>query len=209
MIVTIAHNKGGVGKSTLTLNLGTLLNPDIIIDQDTHQSLIILNELREKNPLPVQACKTRDKMIEVLKQSDEGRTILIDCGGFDSDLNRLAVAAADMVIVPANDDTTELIGLRHFNQILADLSQELGQHIMGHVLFNRVHPSRKKFDDIERFLENAEHMIRLDSVIPRRKQFPDALTHGLGVIEHKATKYSDAAREIKRLAIEIEHRTTQ
>ena len=206
MIIAIAHNKGGVGKTTLSLNIAAILKPDVIVDQDTHQSLVILNQLRDGEPLPVITSDSRNHLIEMLKQSDEGKTVLIDCGGFDSDVNRLAVAAADLVIVPANDDTTELIGLRHFNQVLEELSKEMDSHITGHVLFNRVHPNRRKFEDVEDFLSNADHMTRLDTIIPRRKQYPSALAYGLGVTEHKATKYSDAAREMNRLIDEIKHR---
>lgn len=205
MIITIAHNKGGVGKTTLALNLASLLKPDVIVDQDTHQSLVILNRLRDE-ALPVVTCSSRTDLMAILRQSDQGKTILIDCGGFDSNVNRLAVAAADLVIVPANDDTTELIGLRHFNQVLAELSKEMGSHITGHVLFNRVHPNRRKFEDVEAFLANAEHMKRLDTIIPRRKHYPDALANGAGVTEYKATKYSDAAREMVRLVDEIKAR---
>ncbi|SGZ07752.1 Putative uncharacterized protein [Moritella viscosa] len=203
MIIAIAHNKGGVGKTTLSLNIAAILKPDIIIDQDTHQSLVILNQLRDGTPLPVVTCNSRNKLIELLKKSNDNRHILIDCGGFDSDVNRLAVAAADMVIVPANDDTTELIGLRHFNQVLAEISAEMDDKIIAHVLFNRVHPNRKRFDDVEVFLDNAEHMTRLDTIIARRKQYPDAVAQGLGVTEYKATKHSAAAREIEQLVKEI------
>ncbi|PSW53051.1 ParA family protein [Photobacterium leiognathi] len=202
MIISVAHQKGGVGKTTLTLSLQAVLNPDIIIDQDLHQSLIILNQLRDE-PLPVHRCESRDQLIKLLKQSDQGKTILIDCGGFDSDINRLAVAASDLVIVPANDDVTELIGLRHFNQVLTELSAEMGQHITAHVLFNRVHPNRKKFDDVDAFLSHSDHMRRLNSIIPTRKDFKTATAMGLGVSECKQTKYSDACREIKQLGDEI------
>lgn len=205
MIISVAHQKGGVGKTTLTLSLQAVLNPDIIIDQDLHQSLIILNQLRDE-ALPIHHCETRDQLIDLLKQSDMGKTILIDCGGFDSDINRLAVAASDLVIVPANDDVTELIGLRHFNQVLTELSAEMGQHITANVLFNRVHPNRKKFADVDAFLANADHMTRFDAIIPMRKEYKLATAKGMGVTECKTTKYSDAAREIKRLGEEIKQR---
>ncbi|EPR5147742.1 ParA family protein [Vibrio alginolyticus] len=208
MIIAIAHNKGGVGKTTVTLNLAAILKPDVIVDQDTHQSLVIINKLRGDGQLPIHTCDSRASLIELLKQSDDGKTVLIDCGGFDSDVNRLAVAAADLVIVPANDDTTELIGLRRFDEVLAEISKEMDSHITAHVLFNRVHPNRRKFNDVEDFLKNASHMSRLDTIIPTRKQYPLAVANGLGVVEHKATKYSDAAREMKRLAEEIQNKAS-
>ncbi|EIE1227678.1 ParA family protein [Vibrio vulnificus] len=203
MIITIGHNKGGVGKSTIALNLAAVLKPDIIIDQDAHQSIAILNRLRATPLNVIAGHTTRAELIEQIKQADDGKIILIDCGGFDSALNRLAVAAADIVIVPASDDTTELIGLRNFDTVLAEISKEMDTHIEAYVLCNKVHPNRKKFDEIDEFLQKAVHMKRLNSVIPRRGQFTEAIKHGLGVVEHKATKYSTASREIKALADEI------
>jgi chromosome partitioning protein len=204
MIIAIAHNKGGVGKTTLALNLAALLKPDIIIDQDTHQSLAIINNLRPADKrLPITVCNDRSTLISYLKESEKGKKILIDCGGFDSDLNRLAVAAATAVLIPANDDTTELIGLRRFDTVLAEISQEMDKHVTGHVILNRVHPQRRKFDQIDEFLQNANHMTRLKTTIARRKAYPDAIHHGLAVVEHQATKYGDGATEMRKVAQEI------
>ncbi|WP_412497261.1 ParA family protein [Vibrio fluvialis] len=203
MIIAVAHNKGGVGKSTIAVNIAAVLKPDVIIDQDTHQSIMVINQLRKTAPFQVVTSKSKAELINHLKQSDHGKTILIDCGGFDSDLNRIAIAAADLVIIPANDDTTELIGLRNFEDVLAQVSKEMDKHIVGHVLFNRVHPNRKRFDSVESFLSNAKHMTRLETIIPRYQHFPDAIAHGLGVVEMKATKYSTASRRVQKLVTEI------
>lgn len=203
-IIAVAHQKGGVGKTTVIVNVAAEVNPDVLIDLDAHRSLVIINSLRgEGNLMPVVTCESKGDLIKHLKKSGEGKTVLIDCGGFDSELNRLAIAAADLVIVPANDDTTELIGLRHFNTVLGDVSREMNAHITGRVLFNRVHPSRTKFDSIESFLDNAKHLQRLDSVIPRLQAYPDAIGHGLGVTECKKTKYGTAASKMKKLVEEI------
>jgi chromosome partitioning protein len=205
MIYTIAHNKGGVGKTTLTLNLAAAMRPDSIIDLDTHQSLAILNQLRpEASRLPVHLCNTRQELVAQLRQSERGSTILVDCGGFDSDLTRMAVAAADVVLVPVKDDLPELIGLRRFDDVLSELSQEMEQHIHGHVLFNRIHPSRTRFDDVERFLSEARHLGRLNSTIAARKAYPSALAKGLGVTEDRASRYGDAGQEMRRLVSELE-----
>ncbi|MCG6268280.1 ParA family protein [Vibrio furnissii] len=207
MIIAVGHNKGGVGKSTIALNIAAVIRPDIVIDQDTHQSIVVLNQLRESDPFNVVTIDNRNTLIDYLKQSDQGKTILVDCGGFDSDLNRMAIAAADLVIIPANDDTTELIGLRNFETVLAQISQEMDTHITGHVLFNRVHPNRRRFDAVEDFLSNAQHMTRLETIIPRYQQIPDAIAYGLGVTEMKATKYSTASRKIQNLVTEVKQLT--
>lgn len=204
MIIVLAHNKGGVGKTTTALNLTEILKPDIVIDQDAHSNLVTLNGFREPSAqFNVLSGLSKSELIEQLKQSEQGKLILVDCGGFDSELNRIAVALSDLVIVPANDDITEVIGLKSFDKTLKEISAEMGVNINGRVLFTRVHPRRKKFDDVESFLNNSEHLSRLITTLAARKDYPLAAIDGMGVFAHPKTKYSDAAREIKALAIEV------
>ena len=202
MIISLAHNKGGVGKTTTALNLIPVLKPDVIIDQDAHSGLEVLNQLREQ-PFNVITCDNKKELINILKTSEQGKMILIDCGGFDSDLNRIAIAASDLIIVPANDDVTELIGLKSFDKVLADLSKNFKKELTGHVLYTRAHPSRKNFDYIDEYLSKSNYLKRLNSIISHRKTFEIAKRDGLGVVEHKKTKYGDSAKEIKVLAKEI------
>jgi len=204
MIIVLAHNKGGVGKTTTALNLTEILKPDIVIDQDAHSNLVTLNSFRDEGTqFNVKAGLSKSELIEQLKQTEQGKLILVDCGGFDSELNRIAVALSDLVIVPANDDITEVIGLKSFDKTLSEISKEMGTNINGRVLFTRVHPRRKKFDDVESFLNNAEHLSRLNTTIPTRKDYGKAALDGMGVTAHPKTRYSDAARDIKALAEEV------
>ena len=202
MIIVVAHNKGGVGKTSISLNLAATLKPSLIIDQDLHQGLAIINQLRDKQ-LPVITCETKVELINALKQSDSSNDVLVDCGGFDSNLNRISIAAADLVIVPANGDITEKIGLRRFDEMLIQLSEDMEQHIRVHVLFNRVHHAKRNFGEIENFISSSKHMTRLNTVIPFRKVYPMAMEEGLSVVEYPPTKQSSAAQEVKALAKEV------
>lgn len=203
MIIAIAHNKGGVGKTTNTLNLAEALKPSYLIDQDVHRPLTAINNLRsDKNRFVVKSFETKVDLIATLQQA-ENDLVLADCGGFDSELNRIMIAASDLVIVPANDDLTELIGLQQFDGILAQISHQMEKNIQAKVLFCRTQPGRRNFSDVEEFLNHAQHLSRLDSVLPRRKTFPNALAKGYGVLGLSNTKYSDAGMEVKALANEI------
>lgn len=209
MIIAIAHNKGGVGKTTLAINLADGLKPDLVIDQDIHKSISVLNGIRPKHQkLPVVHAETQAELISYLQQSDEGKTILIDCGGFDSDTNRLATAAADLVIVPANDDVTELIGLQSFDQVLSEISRNMGKHIHAKVVMCKTHPARSNFREMNNFLEKAQHLSRLNSIIPRRKDYPEAMFKGLGVLGIPAKKYGEAAKDMNDLITEIKELIT-
>ncbi len=56
-----------------------------------------------------------------MKNSNE--LILIDSGGFDSDLNRIAIIGADLVITPVSNNLIEIYGLEAFKKILQELKE--------------------------------------------------------------------------------------
>jgi len=206
-IIVIAHEKGGCGKTTTSLNLVEVLKPDLIIDRDAHNNLSFINNIRsDDDQLNIVTPEHKADLIAALRQSEQGKLVFVDCGGFDSDLNRIAIASADLVITPANDDLPELIGLKHFNNTLAEISEEMNTHINTHVLWSRVHHSRTNFSDADSFLSNAQHLKRLTSTMPMRKIYPDTMKkHGLGVVAHTSSKYGAAARDMKALKTEITH----
>ncbi len=198
MIISIAHHKGGVGKTTLALNLAATLKPEVIIDLDMHDTLTTLNQLRDI-PLPLVKCDSKN-FIEVL---DQDKLILIDCGGYDGEIIQKAIALSDLVIVPVNDEINELIGVAKFDHLLADLSAQIGSPINAFILPYRIHHATKKVDSIAEFAEKSKSFKKLNSVIRARKTYANASSFGCSVVEHPSTKYTDAAREMASLAKEI------
>lgn len=203
-IIVLAHQKGGVGKTTTALNLVEIMKPDIIIDQDTHEGIAFLNEFRaEDNKLNVISGLNKKTMSDTLRQSEQDKTILVDCGGFDSEVNRVAISLADVLLVPTNDDIKEVRGLKKFNQTLVEISEDMGFEQIGHIFITRSHPNRKRFDDLEDYVNNSSHLKMLNTRIPTSKWHNEAQSDGLGVTAHKNTRNRDAARQVKALAAEI------
>lgn len=205
MIIVVAHNKGGVGKTTTSFNLIFKICPDFVFDQDIHRGISILASLRDE-PMPCEVKTYNDKrqMLVALKEAHEAdKTVLVDCGGFDSDITRAAIAVADLVIVPAADTPTERIGLSLFDRTLSEISQEIGKDIQAHLLICKTHPNKKRFPKLDAVLAQTKHLRRFETVIGFRADHYECHETGNGVTEKITTRHTAAGKEVTALAEEI------
>ena len=205
-IITIAHQKGGVGKSTIALNLAVELNKKYdlkVIDLDYQKSITIFNETRkEKNlkPLNIIHIENQKELIDVLKNNNE--LILIDSGGFDSDLNRIAIVGADLIITPVSNNLIEIYGLEAFKKILQEL-KEIEPEIKSYILLNNIDPkATKAIKELKKYIQkNEEYFSLFDIVLRRRADFAKSFEKGKNVIE--MDKKSKASKELKKLIKDI------
>lgn len=207
-IYAVAHNKGGAGKTTSSVHILGELDIDEVLDLDVHTGISVINTLRpDDKKWSVTVVKTKEDLLKTLEKFDaEGKNVFIDCGGFDSDLSRTAVAVADVVIVPANDSVTEQIGLVTFDQVLDDVSKQMGIDLQTHLLLCKTHPNQKNFAKLDDVLSNMKHIKKLESKLPWRTGahgFQDSLSFGLGITEIKHGRSSTAGREVIALVKEL------
>ena len=131
----------------------------------------------------------------------EEKHIIIDVGGFDSNLNRTAIYISDIIITPAVDRVTEIAGLYKFHQIVTELSEKMDVDIRANVLLNDISPSARDFSVIEEMIDNLNHFELMESAVAHRADFYKAMEEGKGITEIK--KPTKAKKEIKTLIREI------
>lgn len=207
-IYAIAHHKGGAGKTTATVHIQGELKTDEVIDLDVHTGISVINSLRpDDKKWSVTVIKNREVLLSTLEKFDaEGKDVFIDCGGFDSDLSRTAVAVADVIIVPANDSVTEQIGLATFEETLSDISKQLGRDIKTHLLLCKTTPNKKHFPNLEDGLSKMKHISLMKSKLSWRTGthgFQDSLWLGMGITEIRHGRTSAAGKEVIALVKEI------
>lgn len=203
--IAIAHNKGGTGKTTTAVQLADAIGIHRIADIDIHKGLSVINNLRSENiKWEITDTSTKEKLADSIALNDKLGSLLIDCGGFDSEMTRVAIALADLVITPANDDITEQLGLASFNRTLSDISNITGNKIIAHVLMTRTHPSRKNFDAITKAIGELEHLTMMKCHLSNRAIYATIMAeHGAGVTSSVGTYHSNAGKEVRELADEV------
>lgn len=211
MIVLFVHQKGGVGKSTAAINTAYEFKrvfKDIkIFDLDSQHSLKLFNQLRSKTKEKLIECYTSDDIkFEKLVKTYKGKKdnlLIIDSGGYDSQINRMALVEADILITPVGISQIELFGLQKFRKILKEASSYLKKDIKSNILLNNVDPrSKKAIGSVREYIKkNDEYFELLDSTLHTRADYKHSYSKGLSVKEYN--KKGEAAKEIKALTKEI------
>lgn len=197
-VISIAHSKGGVGKSLLTLNLAPLYKKLLIIDLDTQNSVSEINAVRDHKHL-VHTAKNQEQLFKLLDQYEDTHDILIDCGGIDSDMNRLAMSNSHIVVTPVKDNSFEILAFRRFLEIIEKLKSV--SEFKTVALINNVHPNTKDFDRLKSIVSKNGNVELLNTIIRSRADLSNQLDYGTTAVEDLPD--SKAALEVKELYKEL------
>lgn len=206
MIITIANEKGGVGKSTIAWNLAIALsklfpNKLEIIDLDHGKTFKfgVSARIRQKKD-GITNLKVHEEITNIdtlsrwyhnVYDETNKKIVLIDTGGYDSDINVIAIGIANIVIVPTNNHLREINNLKNYFQIIDKIGEKIKRKIKLSIVYNKIHPStsieslRKQFDEvIESYAKDKN--IEIDffqTFIKLLKDFDESYWDGLSVCE--------------------------
>lgn len=190
MTIAISHQKGGVGKSTIAWNLATALQKKYnveLVDLDIQKTLTYTNEIRANQtnlkPLTIRNFTTPEDFKKYINGDHDDRLSIIDIGGFDSSMNRLAIITADLVITPVSDKSFELLGIKSFEKVLGELSKLIDEDIVVRVLLNNINPKKSKLEELKTFIESSKHFHLLETILRSRADFDKSAGLGKNVIE--------------------------
>ncbi|MFP9230900.1 chromosome partitioning protein ParA [Pectobacterium cacticida] len=208
MIVTVGNTKGGVGKTTLAVNLAiarALAGRDVwLIDGDrqgTAQTAISIRA--DAGYIPGIACATYPDgptlRAQVQQQASKFDDIIIDAGGRDSTALRAALVLSDVLLVPFAPRSYDVWALNDIAS-LVDEARSVRDGLRAVAILNCADPGESSTDNADAAAAVAEipQFEYLNTPIRRRKAFANAAGQGLSVLELKPTDRK-ASKELNAL----------
>lgn len=206
MIITIASQKGGSGKTTIGINLAFVmagLEPKCsvaLVDADEQQSVGETLKGHNKNNLTVyEATEKPHRLIESIKHNHD--VIIIDTPPHSQEVVYQSAAVSNLVIIPLQPSPLDVRGVAKTVKALQFIKESLNPGLLCRFLINRVKPRSILSSEIRQTILKFYPYPAFDSALQDREIYKRSLVTGKSVLEYDRT--GPAKYEIENLISEI------
>lgn len=195
-IITLAAQKGGVGKTTLAVNLAVAAQAagikTALFDLDPQESATAWSERREAELPHVEPISARrlGQAIDAAEANGFELTI-VDTPPAAGSEAAAAAQRADLVLIPCRPSLIDLDAIKRTAQLIASTGRA------GLVVLNAAPPTATALLDDARAIAEATGLRVSQAVLRERSAYRAAWPYGLGVVEHEPK--GKAAQEIASL----------
>lgn len=199
-VFIVSSQKGGTGKSTLTVNLAALECQNkhskvAILDLDPQGSSLFWKSIRQSDDPKVIAVEPDSLLMTLSELEDEGYThVWVDFPPVQKKWVRKSLQYADLVIIPTRASPFDL----HSGSLTLEWAKEIGNKVVW--VINGASASSKTAELVLNTLKKEAPVCH--TIIHERNDFVLSIGLGLGVTEY-APK-GKAAEELKQLHLEIQ-----
>jgi chromosome partitioning protein len=204
MVIAVLNQKGGVGKTTLSIHIAAGLalrgKRTLLIDADVQASALEWAENRQDDLLfPVVGIPKATIHREVRHLAADYDAVVIDGPPRVNEVARSAILASDLVLIPVQPSPYDVWAVKDIVDLLTEASV-FKENIKSVFAVNRKIVNTALGRDVAEALAD-HHMPVLDSVISQRVVFAESAATGRTVLE--IDNDSPASREITALIDEI------
>jgi chromosome partitioning protein len=205
MILAVGNVKGGVGKTTLAINLAIARanagQEVLLVDGDEQQTAMTFTQLRieqlEKSGYTAVSLQGAVLRTQVRQLASKYHEVIIDVGGRDTGSLRAALTVADTFLIPVQPRTFDIWALDQMAALVKE-AREINPDLRAVSILNAADSQGRDNAEAAEALKDVSGIAGLPVMIGRRKVFPNAASTGRGVTEY-LPKNPKALREFQQL----------
>jgi chromosome partitioning protein len=207
MIVLVGGEKGGVGKTTLAVNLAAMRSRAghdvLLIDADRQGSANLWAGIRQEDnrarPVPCVQKRGKGLAADIRDLAARYEDVVIDAGGQDSVELRAALTIAELAIFPIQPSLFDAATLETLAELVTQ-AQGFNSDLVAAVVINRAstNPRVKEADDAKDLIAAYSDLHLLEALLRDRIVFRKTARDGLCVLE---ADHRDPAAEAEMNAL--------
>lgn len=206
MILVVGNTKGGVGKTTIAVNLAVLRGSAgqdvLLVDGDEQGSASLFSQIRAENlgqvgytAVGLQGAAVRTQVRQLAPKYAD---VIIDVGGRDTGSLRAALTVADVLLVPVQPRSFDVWALEAVAALVEE-ARAINPQLRALAFLNAADPQGKDNADAREAMAEVSGVEVLEAMVVRRKAFSNAAATGRAVTEIQP-KDLKAIEEIRALS---------
>lgn len=211
MIIACGGIKGGVGKTTIAVNLAIMLadrgRETLLVDADEQGTASDFTAVRNARlgeagytAVKLQGAAVRNEIPRLAKKYED---VVIDVGGRETVGQRAALIVADILLAPIVPSSFDVWSLERVAALVVE-ARGFNPKLRACCFLNRADPKGKDNEEAAKLAREIEGLEFIDVALGHRKVYRNSTGQGLGVAESRPAdpKAREEMAKLFRLVLE-------